>query len=277
MGSDAFHQKVKRNVADHFDQSYQIYQNFEEKHGFFADLAHKLADTIELKHHASVLDVGCGNGISARVLYEQFACKVLGVDLSPKMVAAGRRLCPQPDVRLVVGDGEDLLKVASGQTFDYVLYNASIFIFPDVSRSIDGAFQCLRPGGKIAFSFYPELIDVQMNDLLAVAFRQSGLPMPRYRVITDYSKAAQVLSRCFGNIHHHRWERPLSIEFLHDFFTIPAQSASLFPGLSYEQRCDSVRRLFDTLNDKEETGRIVWRMAHSVKQPLPDDGVDRMG
>ena len=265
MSQEEFTAKVKRNVIDNFDQSISIYQAFEEKHGFFSALTLKLAETIGLREGASVLDVGCGTGISARVLHDRFACNVLGVDLCAAMVHAGSSACNLPGICLEVGDGEKLAPVVKGRHFDYVLYNASIFIFPDVSKTIDEAFGCLQSGGKIAFSFYPQLVGEKDEDLFAVAFQRLGEPLPRFRVISDYGKVTEALNRRCGNIRHHRWECPLDIEFLQDFFSIPAQSASLFPGRGYEARRELVGRLFATLSDATTGGRIVWRMAESVK------------
>ncbi len=265
MSAKDFQNKVKRNVAENFDQSIQMYQEFEEKHCFFKDLTLKLAETIDIKARASVLDVGCGYGISAKALNEKFGCSVTGVDLSHKMIAAGRLLCDEDDIRLFVGDGENLSHLVGNRSFDYVLYNASIFIFPDVSKTIAESYKCLRTGGKIAFSFYPQLVGEGNEDLFAVAFHRLGEPPPRFRVITDYSKATEALSQYCINICHHRWVRPLNIQFLQDFFSIPAQSASLFPGRGYEVRRDLVRNLFATLDPMTETGRIVWRMAEGLK------------
>ncbi len=265
MSQEEFSARVKRNVIDNFDQSISVYQAFEEKHGFFSALALKLAKTIGLRVGASVLDVGCGTGISARMLHDRLGCSVLGVDLCSAMVAAGCSACNVPGICLAVGDGEDLAPVVKGRHFDYVLYNASIIIFPDVSKTINEAFACLQSGGKIAFSFYPELVGENDEDLFAVAFQRLGEPLPRFRVISDYVKVTEALNRRCANIRHHRWERPLDIEFLQDFFSIPAQSASLFPGRSYEARQELVKRLFATLIDLTDKGRIVWRMAEGLK------------
>ncbi len=260
-----FKQKIKRNVAANFDRSYRKYQAFEEKHHFFYKLALNLAGRINLQPETSILDVGCGSGISARALNEQFACQVLGVDLSSKMVAVGRESGASPDVQLVVGDGECLEDLAAGRQFDYVLYNASLFIFPDVEQTLREAHACLRPGGKIAFSFYPELVDPEGSDLLREAFTRLGEPLPRFKVVTGYDQACQALERQCGSVYHHSWERPLDLEFLEDFFSIPAQSASLFPGLAYDARLERVAALLCTLEDEAPAGRIVWRMAEGVK------------
>ena len=265
MAAAGFNEKVKLNVKDNFDQSCQMYNAFEEKHHFFASLALKLAESINLKTSSMVLDVGCGNGISARVLNKHFSCRVLGVDLSEKMVEAGRLLCVSPDIRLVVGDGEKLADVVGDQIFNYVLYNASIFIFPDVEQAIREAAGCLRPGGKIAFSFYPSITEESGEDLLSVAFRRLGEAEPRFRVITDYDRARRALSLHCSTVTGHQWVRPLDIVFLQDFFSIPAQSASLFPGRNYDTRSELVRRLFSTLSDVSDRSSIIWRMAEGVK------------
>ncbi len=257
--------KIKRNVAENFDQSVTIYQAFEDKHRFFSALALKLAEAIGLKEGSTVLDIGCGYGISSQVLDRQFRCHVLGVDLSHEMIAAGQSMCNAKNTRLIAGDGENLSRIVGESRFDYALYNASIFIFPDVSKTIKESFKCLRIGGKIAFSFYPQIIGEKDEDLLNVAFNRLGEPPPRHRVITDYSRASQVLEQCCGNIEHHRWVRPIDIVFLQDFFSIPAQSASLFPKKGYENRRDLVKGLFSTLGDRARNGHIIWRMAEGTK------------
>lgn len=265
MASPDFNEKVKQIVKDNFDISCLMYQAFEEKHHFFASLAGKLAESIDLKPCSDVLDVGCGSGISAYVLNKYFSCRVLGVDLSSKMVEAGRQLCDSSDINLLVGDGEKLADVAGGLVFDYVLYNASIFIFPDVDKTIREAAGCLRPGGKIAFSFYPSFTGKSGEDIMAMAFERLGEPAPRFRVITDYDKACRALSLHCRTVTSHEWIRPFDIEFLKDFFSIPAQSASLFPGRDYNTRRKLVCGLFATLSDVADSASLVWRMAEGTK------------
>ena len=260
-----FKEKVKRNVADNFDQSIGMYQAFESKYGFFASYALKLAESIGLEKGSSVLDVGCGYGLSAEALNARYGCHVFGVDLSPAMIAAGQYLEKNDAINLMVGDGENLAPVIGDRRFDYVLYNASIFIFPDLAKSIDEAFNCLRFGGKIAFSYYPQLIGKDNVDLLAVAFNRLGEPLPRFRVISDYPDACNALADRCGHIRHHRWAQSLDIGFMQDFFSIPAQSASLFPGRSYAERRDLVNGLFATLADRQSDGQVVWRMAEGTK------------
>ncbi|MBW1645022.1 MAG: class I SAM-dependent methyltransferase, partial [Deltaproteobacteria bacterium] len=186
----------------------------------------------------------------------------LGVDLSPRMVAAGRQqLAASDHIELLVGDGERLGELLAGRMFDYVLYNAAIFIFPDPESTFREAAACLAPGGRIGFSFYPSLEGPAGEDLLLLAFTRLGEPPPRYRVITDYPAACQALEKFCPLLEHHQWRRPLDLEFLNDFFAIPAQSASLFPGRDYQARRQLVRRLLATLEDQTAGGAVVWRLA----------------
>lgn len=269
MAGEDFQHKLKHIVADNFDQSCRPYDIFEEKYHLFETLALALAEFIDLTPGAHVLDVGCGNGISSRALSDRYGCRILGLDLSEKMIAAGRSQCPSDTIHLLVGDGERLLSCVGRQRFDSIVYNASIFIFPDVRRSIREAVDCLKPGGSIGFSHFPDIQDDRGDDLLPRLFERLGQPLPKFRVITRYADACKALERYCGPVRHRHWQRPLDGTFLKDFFSIPAQSTSLFPGRGLVERRELVKRLFADLDAVTARGRIVWRLAGAQKIPRP--------
>ncbi|MCD6292878.1 MAG: class I SAM-dependent methyltransferase [Deltaproteobacteria bacterium] len=260
---DAIIRKIKKVVSGNFDKSFEIYQNFEEQYHFFADLTLRLAAAADLAQGAKVLDIGCGNGASAGVLSRELECQVLGFDLSPKMIEHGREIINDPRIRLEVGDAVNPQAVVStGENdFDAALYNAAIFIIPDAAKSMQAAAACLKPGGSIGFSFYPQILAENGEELFPAAFDRCNLPRPRAQVVTSYEKALEGLRQCCREVKEKVWERPFSEEFLIDFFSIPAQSASLFPRLDYEERRQLVPKLFAALQPEAETAKIVWRLA----------------
>jgi len=260
---DAIIRKIKKVVSGNFDKSFDHYQAFEDRHHFFADLTLRLAAASGLAQGAKVLDIGCGNGASAAVLCRELECRVLGLDLSPKMIEHGRQLIKDPRVCLEVGDAVNPQAVIEegGQDFDAALYNAAIFIIPDAAKSMQAAAACLKPGGSIGFSFYPQILSENGEELFPLAFDRCKLPRPKVQVITRYEKALEGLRECCREVTESAWERPFSEDFLVDFFSIPAQSASLFPRLDYEERRQLVPKLFAALQPEAETAKIVWRLA----------------
>ena len=100
-----------------------------------------------------VLDLGCGIGRMAAALAPR--CRsILGLDVSPGMVAEARRRAGHENVRFEVTAGEDLARVAKG-AFDLVL---AVDSFPYIvqvggmvaERHVAGAARALRAGGALA-------------------------------------------------------------------------------------------------------------------------------
>jgi ubiquinone/menaquinone biosynthesis C-methylase UbiE len=67
---------------------------------------------------SSVLDIGCGTGLFAFALREKKDCRVVGLDLSLRMLEFARTSNRFPDVTFVRGDATDLSAFAD-RSFDY--------------------------------------------------------------------------------------------------------------------------------------------------------------
>ena len=98
-----------------------------------------------------VCDLGCGPGHVARYLHQRGA-KVIGVDLSPEMVARARALTP--DVPFVEGDMH-ALDVPDGAWQAIAAFYAVVHIprpsLPDVFREMR---RVLVPGGALLVAFH---------------------------------------------------------------------------------------------------------------------------
>ena len=67
---------------------------------------------------SSVLDVGCGTGLLCFALKEQKNCRVVGLDLSLRMLEFARKASPFPDLEFIHGNATDLSAFAD-LSFDY--------------------------------------------------------------------------------------------------------------------------------------------------------------
>ncbi len=80
---------------------------------------------------SSVLDIGCGTGLLCFALREQKHCRVVGLDLSLRMLEFARKSNPFQDVTLVHEDATDLGAFAD-HSFDYA---TMLMIMHELPRS----------------------------------------------------------------------------------------------------------------------------------------------
>jgi demethylmenaquinone methyltransferase / 2-methoxy-6-polyprenyl-1,4-benzoquinol methylase len=95
---------------------------------------------------ASVLDVAAGTGVLGRELMRQGAAEVVALDLSHRMLSAGRsRLGPR--LRPVVGDA--LRLPFADATFDAVTIGFGLRNLPDVEGGLHELARVTRPEGRL--------------------------------------------------------------------------------------------------------------------------------
>jgi SAM-dependent methyltransferase len=95
----------------------------------------------------TVLEIGCGIGRLFPALSERFS-KVIGVDVSDKMIELGKELCPV-NATWIVGDGGSLTGVESESVLHVLSYEVFQHI-PDltvISDYVAEVRRVLRPGG----------------------------------------------------------------------------------------------------------------------------------
>ncbi len=100
----------------------------------------------------AVLDLGCGAGFDAFVAAQLvgLAGRVVGIDLSPEMIAvgeAGRREAKFPQIEFQVGQVEVL--PFPDASFDVALSNGVLNLIPDKPQALREIFRVLRLGGRL--------------------------------------------------------------------------------------------------------------------------------
>jgi ubiquinone/menaquinone biosynthesis C-methylase UbiE len=252
---DAKITKIKNAVKGNFEQSPAAYQSFEERYGFFRRLNQALVVGMELPPNADILDVGCGTGASCLQLLEALPkSRVWGLDNSPAMLETARSSIGESDrLSFVEGDAARLVDRFSFP-FDAIIYSASIFLIPDFTESLRQAHGLLKKNGRIGLTFMDGLYDPDGKNLMEIADREAkqGVSLRKPVSLPAFqSFFAEVFPQ------HKFWRKNFRLpeDLLREFFSIPAMSAGLFPGIEYPTRVSKVARLFDHLPQ----GEVLFR------------------
>ena len=137
----------------------------------------RLVALIEPRAGDEVLDVGCGVGIGPVFLAEQFGCRVVGVDITPRMIERAQERADRHGVRdLVSFRVADMHRLPfEAFRFDSAIAESVLTCSGDKTAVIDELARGVRPGGRVAFT---EAIWVQQppagkRDFMA---RAAGMP-----------------------------------------------------------------------------------------------------
>jgi ubiquinone/menaquinone biosynthesis C-methylase UbiE len=95
---------------------------------------------------SSVLDIACGTGQLCIALREQKHCRVVGLDMSLRMLEFARKSCPFDDVTFVHEDATNLAAIG-GHSFDYATILMVMHELPR-SQQIRVLKEALRVAGR---------------------------------------------------------------------------------------------------------------------------------
>jgi len=172
------------------------------------------------------LDVGCGTGISTARLQQLFPNAVVeGLDFSEEMLAEAKKNLP--DVKFVCGDGEKLGEYYAGQTFDLIIYPASIFLMPHQAQALEEAQKLLAEGGVVAASVLLGLKEKNYTEMET---------LPPFKGIIKNEDLATIMQEYFGDVTVEKIQIELDREKATTIYKIEALSAGAFPGKPYEER-----------------------------------------
>ena len=124
------------------------------KHWFFQKVLREYLDAIAVDSAETVLDLGCGTGVAARMIARRadFPGRVTGIDLSPYLVEAARRLANEEGLgkrlEFYSGDTRDL-DITDGK-FDAVVAHTLVSHVQDALTVLKEAGRVVKPGGLIA-------------------------------------------------------------------------------------------------------------------------------
>lgn len=247
--------KIKQATKGNFDASPVQYQAFEERHGFFRMLTDVLLSRMELPAAVDILDIGCGTGASCvQIMAAIPGSHVWGLDNSPAMLDTARSRLGESD-RLVFVEG-DAAKLPDhfDFKFDAIIYSASIFLIPDYRESLEQARCLLKERGSVGLTFMDGPYDSEGNHLFEVAEETAKQGISRKRAV-GWSEFEAFFAQIFPTRAAWTEDFRLPKEALQEFYSIPAMSAGIFPGIDYPERVKRVGLLFDHMPKTEILAR----------------------
>ncbi|MSP11894.1 MAG: methyltransferase domain-containing protein [Chloroflexi bacterium] len=135
---------------------------------------------LQIRPGEYVLEIGCGTGATAALVSRRIGTCVIGMDLSPVMLAASR---VRQTVHLVQANGNHRLPFQD-QVFD-VLYAESVVALLDAPGLIHEAVRVLRPGGRLAFIeriWKPSVTPALAKEINTLSIRLFGIPAATDRI-----------------------------------------------------------------------------------------------
>ena len=154
-------------------------------------LTRRLGQKLGLRPGQCVLDVASGPGTTALELAERFGVAVDGVDLGTATVQRATTLAAQAGladrVRFHRADAE--LLPFDDVSFDAVVCECSLCLFPDKPAAVAGMARVLRPGGHVGITdvvLDPDRIPPSLRDLMGrIACLADARPLHGYITLIE--------------------------------------------------------------------------------------------
>ena len=134
-------------------------------------LGERIVERLGIRPGERVLDVACGTG-NAAIRAAEAGGRVTGLDLTPELFEAGRRLAAEAGVEVewVEGDAEAL--PFGDESFDVVVSTLGVMFAPRHEVAARELVRVLRPGGRLALLNWAE------DSVIARSFRATGRFLP---------------------------------------------------------------------------------------------------
>lgn len=148
------HKNKKAQVAEMFDNIAHSYDFLNHSLSLGIDKLWRKR-TIRMVRHKSdarILDIATGTGDLAIALMKNNPVKILGIDISEKMLEVGRqkiqKLGLDSHIELSLGDSEDIASEAN--TFDVVTSAFGVRNFENIEKGLSEIYRVLKPSGAVA-------------------------------------------------------------------------------------------------------------------------------
>ncbi len=137
------------------------------RHPRFVGMLRDYLDCMEIENAGMVLDMGCGTGVAARAIAARkgFSGAILGIDLSPYLIEAAKRLAVEDGLgdQIKFQEGETHSLNLETEVFDAVVAHTLLSHVGNPLAVLSEAKRVVKPGG---------LVGVFDGDYASVTFEQ---------------------------------------------------------------------------------------------------------
>lgn len=135
--------------ADSYDRLSANYDSSWRRH--IETVTITLLDRLQAPKALEILDLGCGTGLSSRILASKFpGASVTGIDISKGMLSVAGKMTGPPNVRYKAEDMLIYLEKAEPESVDMIFSSWAIG-YSKPGEIIAHASRVLKPGGTLAF------------------------------------------------------------------------------------------------------------------------------
>ena len=139
--------KIKGGIPEHYDLGLGP--------NLFEDLGRDLANRVAVLNPSRVLELAAGTGILTRLLHDALdkGSQLTATDIvGPMLNVAKAKFAPEETIQFEVADAQDL--PFDDQSFNTLVCQFGVMLFPDKQASYEEAFRVLAPGGQYLFNVW---------------------------------------------------------------------------------------------------------------------------
>lgn len=144
--------EIKKLTAQVYESSSFTKILGEVLHPGGSELTARMAEIAEITKASLVLDLACGKGATVHFLWQQYLCRVIGIELSSSLISLARNKVERlsSTTGFVQGDVESL--PFNESVFDVVLSECSFSLLPNKQAGAQEIKRVLKPGGKLVIA-----------------------------------------------------------------------------------------------------------------------------
>jgi 2-polyprenyl-3-methyl-5-hydroxy-6-metoxy-1,4-benzoquinol methylase len=144
---------------------------------FYRAMHARAADLLPAGDGMTWLDVGCGPGVMSRLAAHR-GYRVRGIDRSPAMIEAARRIAQREQLSVDFGVSTLESELSSDRRYDVVSASSLLVVLPDSKHGLSQLEALVRPGGRLlVIEASPTMRVVSACRLILTARLGSRAPM----------------------------------------------------------------------------------------------------